>query len=291
MDRTILLWNTTGDCANYGILEGHKSAILDLHWSRDSAIIYSASADMHIASWNVETGERIRRHVGHEEVINCLDVSKRGEEILVSGSDDGYVCIWDPRQKAAIDQIETAFPVTALCLAENGNELFTGAIDNEIKVWDMRMKNVTYTLTGHNDTITSLAISPDSQVLLSNALDSTVRTWDIRPFAPTNRAMNVLDGAQSGLEKNLIKACWDSEGVKVAAGGGDGTATVWEAKSGRMLHKLPGHKGTVNDVRTSPDGSTSKFNTHTPQDRLDLTLYAVLSASTDRTMLLGELPR
>lgn len=258
MDRNILLWNTSGDCANYGILTGHKSAILDLHWSRDSQVVYSASADKHIASWNVETGERIRRHLGHEEVINCLDVSRRGEEFIVSGSDDGYICVWDPRQKAAIDEIETSFPVTAVCLAEAGNELFSGSIDNEIKAWDLRMKKISYTLTGHTDTISSLAISPDSQSLLSNSHDSTVRTWDIRPFAPQDRAIKTFDGAQAGLEKNLIRACWDLEGKRVAAGGGDGTATIWDSKSGRMLHKLPGHKGAVNDVRISPDGSMSK---------------------------------
>jgi Prp8 binding protein len=273
MDRSILLWNTTGDCANYGQLLGHKSAILDLHWSRDSQVIYSASADMHIASWNVETGERIRRHVGHEEVINCLDVSKRGEEFLVSGSDDGYIGIWDPRAKQAMDFIETSYPVTAVALAEAGNELYSGGIDNDIRVWDLRMKKETYTLTGHTDTITSLSISPDSQTLLSNSHDNTVRTWDIRPFAPTNRAVRTLDGAVAGREKNLFRACWDSEGVRVAAGGGDGSATVWEAKSGKMLHKLPGHKGSVNDVSISPDGSM------------------ILSASTDRTLLLGELAR
>ena len=54
-------------------------------------MIFSASADMMLASWDLETGQRIRRHVGHEEVINCMDVSKRGEELLVSGSDDGYI--------------------------------------------------------------------------------------------------------------------------------------------------------------------------------------------------------
>lgn len=187
MDRNILLWNATGECSNYGILTGHKSAVLDLHWSRDSQVIYSASADMHIASWNVETGERIRRHVGHEEVINCLDVSKRGEEFLVSGSDDGSISVWDPRQKAAMDYIETDMPVTAVSLAEAGNELYSGGIDNVIKVWDLRMKKTTYTLTGHTDTITSLAVSPDSQSLLSNSHDNTVRTWDIRPFAPQDR--------------------------------------------------------------------------------------------------------
>lgn len=261
MDRSVLLWNTTGECANYGILTGHKSAILDLQWSRDSQVVYTASADKHVASWNVETGERIRRHVGHEEIINCLDVSKRGEEFLVSGSDDGSISIWDPRAKAAIDYIETSFPITAVCLAEAGNELFSGSIDNEIKAWDLRMKKVSYSLTGHTDTITSLAISPDSQSLLSNSHDSTVRTWDIRPFAPADRAIKVFDGAQAGLEKNLIRACWDSEGKRVAAGGGDGSATVWESQSGKMLHKLPGHKGTVNDVRISPDGSMSKLKT------------------------------
>lgn len=290
MDKSIQLWNAHGECANYGSLSGHKSAILDLHWSRDSQIIFSASADMTIASWNVETGERIRRHTGHEEVINCLDVSKRGEEFLVSGSDDCSISIWDPRQKLALDYIQTNMPVTAVALAEAGNELYSGAIDNEVMVWDLRMKKTVYTLTGHTDTVTSLAVSPDSQSLLSFSHDNTLRTWDIRPFAPTDRQVKVFDGAQAGLEKNLIRACWDAEGKRVAAGGGDGTVTVWSNDSGKMLHKLPGHKGVVNDVRISPDGSMSEASSSSMQ-RAFADPATVLSASTDRNMLLGELPR
>jgi len=91
MDRTILLWRTYGACENYGILAGHKGAVLDLHWSRDSKNLFSASADMNLASWDLETGQRIRRHEGHEEVVNSMDISKRGVELLVSGSDDGYI--------------------------------------------------------------------------------------------------------------------------------------------------------------------------------------------------------
>lgn len=266
MDKNILLWNTSGSCDNYGILTGHKSAVLDLHWSRDSQVIYSASADMTISSWNVETGERIRRHTGHEEVINCLDVSKRGEEFMVSGSDDGSISVWDPRQKLAMDYISTKMPVTAVALAEAGNEVYSGGIDNDIKVWDLRMKKEVYKLPGHTDTVTSLAVSPDSQSLLSNSFDNTVRTWDIRPFAPEDRQIRVFDGAQAGLEKNLIRACWDSDGKRIAAGGGDGTATVWDVAGDKMLHKLPGHKGTVNDVRISPDGSLSKHRYYTLYD-------------------------
>ena len=247
-----MLWRTYGDCENYGTLTGHKGAILDLHWSRDSRVLFSASADMHLASWDLETGTRIRRHVGHEEVINSMDISKRGEELLISGSDDGYIGIWDPRTKNAVSFIETEFPVTAVALAEAGNELYSGGIDNDIKVWDMRRKAVVYSMLGHTDTVSSLRISPDSQTLLSNSMDSTVRTWDIRPFAPTERHIRTFDGAPAGMEKNLIKASWNSDGKRIAAGAGDGTVVVWNNETGKLLYKLPGHKGTVNCAELSP---------------------------------------
>ena len=258
MDHNILLWRSTGSCENLGLLAGHKSAVLDLQWSRDGQVVYSASADAHLMSWDVEAGVRVRKHPGHEEVINCLDVSKRGEEFLVSGSDDGFISIWDPRQKSAMDYIETNMPVTAVCLSDAGNEFFSGSIDNNIKVWDLRMKKTSYSLPGHTDTITSLALSPDSQTLLSFSHDSTVRTWDVRPFAAANRHIRIYDGAQIGLERNLVRARWDGEGKRIAVGGGDGTVTVWETTKGKMLHKLPGHKGCVNDVGISKDGSMSE---------------------------------
>ena len=258
----VVLWRTYGQCENYGVLNGHKGAVLDLRWSRDSRVIFSASADMTVASWDLETGTRIRKHTGHEEVIDCLDVSRRGEELIVSGGDDGYVGIWDPRQKHAADFIESEFPITSIALAEAGNELYTGGIDNDIKVWDMRKKSVAYTMVGHTDTVTSLQVSPDGQALVSNSHDGTVRTWDIRPFAPTDRHIRTYDGASTGLDRNLIRAAWDSKGERIAAGSGDRTAVVWDARSGKLLYKLPGHKGTVNDVRFAPgDEPISTFIT------------------------------
>jgi Prp8 binding protein len=269
-----VLWNTYGQCDNYGTLTGHKGAVLDLHWSRDSQILYSASADMTIASWDLETGLRIRRHEGHEEIINCIDIARRGNELILSGSDDGCIGIWDPRQKAAVDFIETEFPITAVALAEQGHEIYSGGIDNDIKVWDARKKEVIYSLRGHTETITSLEVSPDSQTLLSNAHDSTVRTWDIRPFAPQDRAIQTYDGASASYDKNLIRASWAPKGDRICAGSGDRSVVVWDTRTAKLLYKLPGHKGTVNDVRFSPDGEP-----------------IIVSASTDRNIVLGELGR
>lgn len=267
MDRSIMLWRAQGDCENYGVLNGHKGAVLDLQWARDSEILYSASADTHLASWDLTSGQRIRRYVGHEEIVNTLDISKRGEDMLISGSDDGTIAIWDPRSKNASDYIQTDFPITAVAVSEAGNEIYAGGIDNDIKVWDIRKKAVVYSLFGHTDTVTSLRVSPDSQSLLSYSHDSTAMTWDIRPFAPAERRIRTFDGAPAGMEQNLMKASWDSTGKKIAAPAGDGTVVIWSADSGKLLYKLPGHKGTVNCAEFSPNeqptsktGASSRVN-------------------------------
>jgi len=252
MDRSVLLWRTYGSCENYGQMTGHKGAILDLHWSRDSLNLFSASADTTLASWDLETGQRIRRHEGHTEIVNCMTASPRGEEILISGSDDGCVGIWDPRVKRAVDFIETDFPITSVAVADAGNEIYTGGIDCDILAYDFRKKAVAYRMPGHTDTVTSLSISPDSQSLLSYSHDGMARTWDIRPFAPVDRSQKTFGGAPVGIERNLVKASWDTKGEKVGVGSGDGSVCVWEARTAKLIYKLPGHKGTVNDVRFAP---------------------------------------
>ena len=247
-----MLWHTYGSCENYGVLTGHKGAVLDLHWSRSSSNIFSASADTTLASWDLETGLRIRRHEGHEEIVNCLTASPRGEEILISGADDGCVGIWDPRVKRAVDFIETDFPITSVAFAEAGNEIYTGGIDCDILAYDIRKKAVAYRMPGHTDTVTSLSISPDSQTLLSYSHDGLARTWDIRPFAPVDRSLKSFAGAPVGVERNLVRACWDRKGERVGVGSGDGSVCVWEARTSKLVYKLPGHRGTVNDVRFAP---------------------------------------
>ncbi|KAI8967920.1 hypothetical protein BDF20DRAFT_897849 [Mycotypha africana] len=269
-DRQILLWNTYGEIKNYGVLKGHTNAVMEMHWSRDGNHIYSCSADKSVSIFDTKSGQRVRRWRGHTGIVNSCQVARRGPERLVSGSDDGTVKIWDNNSKEAVHTFENDYQVTSVCFSEAGDMVYSGGIDNEIKVWDLRKNQLAYTMKGHMDTVTGLSLSPDGSYLLSNAMDNTVRMWDVKPFAPADRCVKIFEGAPHGFEKNLIKPCWSTDGSQIACGSADRTVVIWKVDSRKILYKLPGHKGCVNDVDWHPKEPI------------------VMSASTDKTLFLGE---
>ncbi|KAI8620824.1 WD repeat protein 57 [Chytriomyces sp. MP71] len=272
-DRLIYLWNTYGECKNYNVLRGHKGAVLEVQWSQDGKRVYSASSDKMVAAWDAETGERIKKCKGHSSFVNSCSVSQGGVELAVSGGDDNKVFIWDIRQKNAAHSFSDKYQVTSVVFGPDASTVFSGGIDNEIKAWDLRKPDaVSYSLTGHLDTITGMRISPDGSALLSNAMDNTVRVWDIKPFASGSRMLKIFEGAPHGLEKHLLKPCWSSDGDFVAAGSADRSVVVWEVASKRIVYKLPGHKGCVTEVDWHP------------------TEPILLSCSNDKTLFLGEFP-
>jgi len=138
-------------------------------------------------------------------------------------------------------------------------------------VWDLRKNDVLYKMSGHTDTVAGLRLSPDGSFILSNAMDNTVRMWDIRPFAPLERCLKVFTGAQHNFEKNLIKCSWSPDGLMISSGSADRFVYVWDTNSRRILYKLPGHNGSVNDVDFHPNE------------------LILMSCGSDKKIYLGEL--
>ncbi|KAI8904641.1 WD40-repeat-containing domain protein [Powellomyces hirtus] len=269
-DRMIYLWNAFGECTNYMAMKGHAGPVLEVQWSQDGKNIYSASTDKTAGVWDTTIGERVKKLKGHTSFLNSIASTRRNSELVATGSDDSTVKLWDPRSKHAVHTLTHKFPVTAVEFSMDGGLVFAGGLDNQIRAWDVRKGEVAYTLTGHLDTITGLRLSPDGDQLLSNAMDNTVRIWDIKPFAPPGtRLQHILEGAPHGFEKNLLRPCWSADADYVATGAGDRSVVVWDVAARKIVYKLPGHKGVVNEVAWTD------------------TILA--SASNDRTLFVGEL--
>ncbi len=207
------------------------------------------------------TGERLCRFKGHSAIINSCSVSRRGSNLILSVGDDGQLILWDPREKLLVESWQESYPLTAVAWGHDGSTFFSAGIENDIKVWDLRKKSVSYLLSGHENVITGLRTSPDGGFLLSNSMDNTLKIWDIKPFcAVPNRMIKNLEGAPHGFEKNLIRPCWSADGKYVASGSGDRSMVVWDVKNSRMVYKLPGHKGCVNEVDWHPKESIGNLS-------------------------------
>lgn len=91
--------------------------------------------------------------------------------------------------------------MTAVTFNDTAEQIISGGIDNDIKVWDLRKNAILYKLKGHTDTVTGLSLSPDGSYILSNSMDNTLRIWDVRPFAPYERCVKILTGHSHNFEK------------------------------------------------------------------------------------------
>ncbi|KFD57286.1 hypothetical protein M514_01797 [Trichuris suis] len=270
-DQKILLWNVYGECDNFAVLSGHTGAIMELHFSAESDMLVTCSTDKTIRIWDMETGVCLRKFKGHTSFVNSCHLARRGPRLICSGSDDGTIKVWDQRKRDYIHSFDNKYQVTAVTFNDTTEHVIAGGIDNDLKVWDLRKGVVAYGMFGHVDTVTGLCLSPDGSHVLSNSMDCTVRIWDIRPFAPEVRCVRVLQGNQHNFEKNLLRCSWSPDGNKVSAGSSDRYVYVWDVMSQRILYKLPGHFGSVNETDFHPCEPI------------------ILSAGSDKKVYMGEL--
>jgi len=59
--------------------------------------------------------------------------------------------------------------------------------------------------------------------------------------------------------QNLLRVAWSADGGHVSAGSGDRFVYIWDTTSRRILYKLPGHAGSVNEVDFHPFEPISKW--------------------------------
>lgn len=55
------------------------------------SMLFSCATDKLGAVWDVEVGERIKKLRGHSSVVNSISASRRGPQVIATGSDDGTI--------------------------------------------------------------------------------------------------------------------------------------------------------------------------------------------------------
>lgn len=189
-DKTIRMWGLNHD----GISEEPVAVakltgqVLAAQFSSNGDEIISVSSDCRIQTWEVKTGgEILQRHWKLEvspSSIQSVVLSSNGK-LMVVGSDDGAVRIWDTQKHTMENQLlGHTGRVSAVAFSTDGARVASGSNDDTIRIWDVHSGEILRVLTGHTGRITSVAFSPDSEGLVSGSSDRTVRTWGLEIVSP-----------------------------------------------------------------------------------------------------------
>lgn len=79
------------------VLTGHYgevNTVIYLYERNSDSFIASGGADKYIYIWNVDKAVQIKQFKGHYDAINTLTYSRK-YEVIVSGSTDKLIVVWD----------------------------------------------------------------------------------------------------------------------------------------------------------------------------------------------------
>ena len=134
---------------------------------------------------------------------------------------------------------------------EDPNIFASGAIDMEVKIWDIRANDCFARFMGHENDINDVRWFPDGKSVISGSDDGTIRFFDLRAHKQLNKyelpdsnaTVTSCDFSKSG---KYIFAGYDDEPFCVVW---DTLRCNFDQQKG-ILH----HPQRISSIKTSPDG-------------------------------------
>lgn len=174
---------------------------------------------------------------GHSNGVMCLQFN---EEILVTGSYDTTIKIWDIESGKEIRTLR-GHESGIRCLQFDDTKLISGSIDRSLKVWNWRTGECISTYTGHIGGVISLHF--DSTILVSGSVDKTIKIWNFE-----DKSTFLLRGHTDWV--NSVRV--DSASRTVFSASDDFTVRLWDLDSRSCIKIFEGHVGQVQQVLPLP---------------------------------------
>jgi mitogen-activated protein kinase organizer 1 len=222
--------------------------VLSISVAQDNATFASVGGDRSVFLWDVATAQTIRRlggNQGHTARINDVTFCGDGDSVLVSGSFDASVRIWDVKSHnmKPIMVLEEAKDSVSCVLAgkdagKGGEyEIVTGSLDRKVRYYDLRMGRLEVDEIGTS--VTSLKRTRDGKGILVGGQDNSIRLMDrdgggLLKAYKADRWKNDefrLRSAFGGNDRWVLCGNEDLEGA-------DGEVVVWDTVSGKVVERV-----------------------------------------------------
>ena len=161
---------------------------------------------------------------GHTGPVRAVAVAElEGRPVVVSGSEDHTVRIWEPTTGRELHTLEGhTGPVTAVAVAELEGRpvVVSGSADHTVRVWELASGRELHTLTGHTRPVTVVTVvAVAGGWIISGSEDHTVRVWNPQSGQELvswqgDAHFHACDAALADMRENrLIVAAGDDSGA------------------------------------------------------------------------------
>jgi WD40 repeat protein len=242
-DRLVRVWDLPEGRLRHS-LAGHERFVACVAFSPDGRLLASASGDGTVALWSLETGERIAVLAGHERSVDSVSFSPDGR-LLASASGDKRIHIWDVERKQRTRVLEGhESMVQSVAFNVRGTALVSASPGSAI-LWSVVSGTPRAVLSGRGRLGRgSAAFSPDGYMVAVGRSDQVVLE-----NATGDRELGTLSGRAREVTSVI------AHGDRIIAATDTGSLWIWDAATGRALHRLPGHTDKVTCLTSSPDAS------------------------------------
>ncbi|XP_015059392.1 WD repeat-containing protein VIP3-like [Solanum pennellii] len=155
----------------------NKKFVLSVAWSPDGRLLACGSVDGTISVFDVARAKFLHFLDGHTMPVRSLvfSPSLHDSRILFSASDDGHVHMYDAEGKTLLTSLSGhASWVLSVDTSPDGAAIATGSSDKTVRLWDLKMRAATQTLTNHTDQVWAVAFGPTSRTDVRSCMLASV---------------------------------------------------------------------------------------------------------------------
>lgn len=221
-------------------------AVSKVDFSPQPPYNYAVTASSRIHIYGRYSQEPVKTFSRFKDTAYCATFRQDGQ-LLVAGSEDGVVQLFDISGRAPLRQFEGhTKAVHTVDFTADKYHVVSGADDYTVKLWDIPNSKEILTFKEHSDYVRcSCASKLNPDLFVTGSYDHTVKMFDAR----TNKNVLCVEHGQP-VESVLL---FPSGGLLVSAGGR--YVKVWDMlKGGQLLVSLKNHHKTVTCLCLSSSG-------------------------------------
>lgn len=148
-------------------------------------------------------------------------------------------------------------PVLTVAFSPDGSVLASGSGDKTVRLWDLLTQTPLATCVGHTHWVLCLAWSPCGKYVASGSHDGTVRIWEPDALQEGQDAKVILRGHKMFVTALAWQPLHRSDGTgsrRLVSASKDGTAKIWDTRTGSCVASLSGHAASVTCVKWGGEG-------------------------------------